>query len=258
MILDDIVTNKIKEIAASKRRLPIEEIKKLAGKQPRPLCFSETLSGSGLKLIAEVKGASPSKGLIRASFSPVEIATIYKENGASAISVLTDEKFFQGKIEYLSEVKHAVKIPILRKDFILEHYQVYESRAYSADAILLIVSILKLEKLEKFLNLSHSLGMDCLVEVHNKSELEVALSTGARIIGINNRDLTTMKTDVTTTERLRPLIPAGKVVISESGIKGRRDMERLEKLEINAALVGEVLMASDNIGGKVKELLGKS
>jgi indole-3-glycerol phosphate synthase len=258
MILDDIVANKIKEITVSKRRVPLREIKQRAEKQSPPLDFYACIVSPGLKLIAEVKKASPSKGIIREDFNPVEIARTYDDSGASAISVLTDEKSFQGKLEYLREIKHVVKIPVLRKDFILEPYQVYESRASGADAILLIVAILTPEKLTQFLNLSHSLGMDCLVEVHNENELGVALSTGARIIGINNRDLSTMKTDVTTTERLRPLIPAGRVVISESGIRDRRDMERLEKFGINAALVGETLMASDNIGAKVKELLGKS
>ena len=181
----------------------------------------------------------------------------YAHNGAAAISVLPDEKFFWGKVSYLSAIRQVVNIPILRKDFIIDAYQVFESRSCGADAILLIVAILTPVKLKRLLELSHSLGMVCLVEVHNEKELNIALQTDACIIGINNRDLMTMITDVHTTERLRPLIPAGILTVSESGIKGRHDMERLGSLRINAALVGETLMASPDIAGKMKELLGQ-
>jgi indole-3-glycerol phosphate synthase len=151
-----------------------------------------------------------------------------------------------------------VNIPVLRKDFIIDQYQVFESRAYGVDAILLIVAILTPDKLKKLLKLSHSLGMACLLEVHNETELNVVIQADARIIGINNRDLTTMTTDIATTERLRSRIPTGRLVVSESGIKDRRDMERMERLGINAVLVGETLMASPDIAGKMKELLGQS
>ncbi len=258
MILDEIVANKIKEIATSKRQTSLAEMQRRAKEQPPSRDFMAALNGAGIKLIAEVKKASPSKGIIRHDFDAVKTAKIYEKNGASAISVLTDERFFHGKLGYLRDIRQAVKIPVLRKDFILEPYQVYESRAFGADAILLIVSILTLDKLSELLKLSRSLGMSSLVEVHSKNELTIALRTEARIIGINNRDLTTMKTDITTTERLRPLIPADSLIVSESGIKDRRDMEILEKLGINAALVGETLMASTDIGAKIKELLGKS
>jgi len=258
MILDDIVANKRKEIVASKRRISLAELKKRATVQSLPLDFVSALSNGGLKLITEVKKTSPSKGIIRENFNPVEIAKTYAENGASAISILTDEKFFQGKLEYLSAIRQVIKIPILRKDFIIDQYQVFESRAYEADAILLIVAILTPAKLTALLKLSHSLGMVCLMEVHNENELNIALQTDARIIGINNRDLTTMTTDITTTERLRPRIPTGRLVVSESGIKDRRDMERMERLGINAVLVGETLMTSPDIAGKMKELLGQS
>ncbi len=258
MILDEIVANKIREIESSKRQTSLAEMQRRAKQQPPPLDFMAALNSAGIKLIAEVKKASPSKGIIRHDFDAVKTAKVYEKNGAAAISVLTDEKFFQGKLEYLSGVKRSVRIPILRKDFILEPYQVYESRAYGSDAVLLIVSILTSDRFKDLLKLSHSLGMSCLVEVHNENELKIALGTNARIIGINNRDLTTMKTDFTTTERLRPLIPSDRLIVSESGIKDRRDIEILEKLGINAALVGETLMASTDIGAKVKELLGKS
>jgi indole-3-glycerol phosphate synthase len=258
MILDEIVANKMREIESSKRRTSLAEMQRRAKQQPPSRDFMAALNGAGIKLIAEVKKASPSKGIIRHDFDAVKTVKIYEQNGAAAISVLTDEKFFRGKLGYLLDIRQAVKIPVLRKDFILEPYQVYESRAYGADAILLIVSILTLVKLSELLKLSRSLGMSCLVEVHNENELTIALRTEARIIGINNRDLTTMKTDITTTERLRPIIPTDRLIVSESGIKGRRDMEILEKLGVNAALVGETLMASPDISAKVKELLGKS
>ena len=257
MILDDIVANKHKEIVASKRWITLAELKCRAKSQSPPLDFALALSGGGLKLIAEVKQASPSKGIIRKDFDAVQIAHIYAENGASSISVLTDRKYFRGKLEYLGAIRQAVNIPILRKDFILDPYQVFESRAYGADAILLIVTILTPDKLNELLKLSHSLGMACLVEVHNEDELNIAIQTDARIIGINNRDLATMTTDITTTERLRSRIPANRLIVSESGIKDRRDIERLERLGINAALVGETLMASPDIAGKMKELLGQ-
>lgn len=258
MILDEIVANKKKEIIASKSRASLAEMKRLVKVKSKPLDFVKALSGGTLKLIAEVKKASPSKGVIREDFNPIEIAQTYAENGASAISILTDEKFFQGKIDYLDAIRRVVSIPILRKDFILEPYQVFESRAYGADAILLIVAILTPDKLTELLKLSHSLGMACLVEVHNEDELYTAIRADAKIIGINNRDLTTMTTDITTTERLRPLIPTDRLVVSESGIKDRRDIESLERLSINAVLVGETLMSSPDIARKMKELRGQS
>jgi indole-3-glycerol phosphate synthase len=258
MILDDIVANKIQEIALSKRRVAPAGLKIRAEKQPPSIDFAKALSGPGIKLISEVKKASPSRGIIRHDFDPVTIARIYDKNGAAAISVLTDEKFFQGKIDYLRAIRKAVGIPILRKDFILEPYQVYESRANGADAILLIVSILTPATLKELLDCSHSLGMACLVEVNSDKDMEIALNSGARIIGINNRDLTTMTVDIRTTERLRPLIPVDRLVVSESGIKNCHDIERIERMGVNAVLVGETLMASLDIETAVKELLGKS
>jgi indole-3-glycerol phosphate synthase len=258
MILDDIVADKIPEIEARKRELPLEELKKAASEQPPALDFASTLKGEGVKIIAEVKKASPSKGVIRVDFNPLDIALTYAENGASAISVLTDNKYFQGSLDYLREIKKALEdknVPLLRKEFILDEYQVYESRANGADALLLIVAILDTEKLETLLELSHILGMGCLVEVHNESELETALSSGAGIIGINNRDLKTFEVDLDTTGRLRPLIPGDKVVVSESGIKDRGDMEKLAGWGVDAVLIGESLMASDDIAAKMKEFL---
>jgi indole-3-glycerol phosphate synthase len=231
----------------------------MTSQQPPPLDFASALRGETVKLIAEVKKASPSKGVIRSDFDPVDIARIYAENGASAISVLTESKHFQGGLDYLKDIRDALGSdgpPLLRKDFIFDPYQVYESRAYGADAVLLIVAILGSEGLKELLELSHQLGMQCLLEVHNEAELEIALKSGAGVIGINNRDLTDFSVDLDTTGRLRPLIPSDRVVVSESGIKDSNDMERLGRWGVDAALVGEALMSVPDIGAGVRELLG--
>jgi indole-3-glycerol phosphate synthase len=257
MILDDIVSDKLKDLEASKRAVPLDELKKKAEKQPPALDFAKALRGERLKLIAEVKRASPSKGLIRADFNPIEIAKTYTENGAAAISILTEVRHFQGSLSYLPEIRVGLRnkqVPLLRKDFLTDQYQIYESRVNGADALLLIVAILSAEKLKELLELSHKLGMDCLVEVHNEAEVKIALASGARVIGINNRDLTTFETDLTTTQRLRSLIPEDRIVVSESGIKDRRDMEKVRGWGVDAVLIGESLMASKDIAAKMKEL----
>ena len=258
MILDQIVADRRLELEARERSLPLAELQRVALKQPPPLDLASALSGDHIQLIAEVKKASPSRGIIRSDFNPVEIAQTYASNGASAISVLTETRYFQGSINHLKDIGEALgnkRLPLLRKDFILDPYQVYESRAYGADSLLLIVAILTPEKLEELLKLSHKLGMSCLVEVHNEAEVEIALKSGARIIGINNRDLKTFTVELTTTERLRPLIPADRIVVSESGIKDRSDMEKLKQWGVNAVLVGESLLSTANIVAKMKELL---
>jgi len=258
MILDEIVADKKVELEASKRAVPLDELKKRVFKQEPALDFAASLRDKGVRLIAEVKKASPSKGLIRADFDPLEIAKIYTANGASAISVLTEVKHFQGSLSYLPEIKAALgdkRIPLLRKDFLSDLYQIYESRANGADALLLIVAILSSAKLKELLELSHKLGMSCLVEVHNEAELKIALDSGAKIIGINNRDLTTFETDIATTKRLLPHIPKDRIVVSESGIKDRKDMEKLRGWGVDAVLIGESLMASKDIAAKMKELL---
>jgi len=258
MILNQIVADKLLEIEVRKRDLPLEELQKKAMEQPQPLDFALALRGERIQLIAEVKKASPSKGVIRSDFNPVEIAQTYAGNGASAISVLTDSKYFQGSLDYLKDIRDALvnkMLPLLRKDFILDPYQVYESRTYGADALLLIVAVLTPEKVKALLELSHQLDMSCLVEVHNEAELEIALRSQASIIGINNRDLNTFNVDLTTTERLRPLIPKDRIVVSESGIKDRSDMEKLSNWGVDAVLIGESLMSADNIAAKMKEFL---
>ena len=248
----------MEELEARKRRLPLVELQNIALEQPPPLDFLSAIRGENIRLIAEIKKASPSKGVIRHDFKPAEIARIYSSNGASAISVLTEESYFQGSLEYLKEVKDTTEsrnIPVLRKDFICDPYQIYESRAYRADSLLLIVAMLQLEELKELLGISHELDMSCVVEVHNETEVEIALKSGARIIGINNRDLTTFTVDLSTTERLKPLIPSDRTVISESGINNRSDIERLKRAGIDAVLVGESLMSAPDIAAKIRELL---
>jgi indole-3-glycerol phosphate synthase len=260
MILDAIVANKKREIFEARRRVPLNVLKVQAQKQPAAISFAGVLKNRGVSIIAEVKKASPSRGVIRADFDPVAAAMSYAENGAAAISVLTDEKYFQGRLEYIPEIKSALQgksIPVLRKDFIIDPYQVYESRAAGADALLLIVAILAEEQLSKLLLLSRFLGMDCLVEVHNEKELATAVDINAGIIGINNRNLVNMTVNLDTTQRLRPLIPRERIVVSESGISGEKDIRRMKKLGVDAVLIGEALMSSPDIGAKLKALHGK-
>jgi indole-3-glycerol phosphate synthase len=258
MILDTIVENKKGDLDAAKKAVPQSDLeRKIAGLNP-PADFKQALKGPGVKLIAEVKKASPSKGLICPDFDPLRIAQIYAENGAAAISVLTERRYFQGNLEYLNRIKKTLGDkcpPLLRKDFIFDPYQIYECRANGADACLLIVAILEYRKLVELLELSHRLCMQCLVEVHNEDEVARAVAAGADIIGINNRDLRTFEVKLETTAGLRSLIPADKIVVSESGIKTRQDLQQLADWGINAALVGETLVAASDIAAKMKELI---
>ncbi len=257
MLLKKIVVDSLAELDTQKALVPLGEMKQRALSQPPPLDFKKTLQKDDISLIAEVKKASPSKGVIRHSFDPVAIAKSYVESGAAAISVLTESEYFQGSLEYLVEIKKALgsKIPLLRKDFILDSYQIYQARAFGADALLLIVSLLTTQELRELLNLSEELGMACLVEVHKENEVAKALEIGASIIGINNRNLDTFEVDIETTGRLRPLIPSGKIVVAESGINGAADMEKMRRWRVNAVLVGEWLMKSDDVAAAVRELL---
>ena len=258
MILDEIIANKKLELAEAKRRLPLAEVEKLAMERPAPNDFAAPLTGDRIRLIAEVKKASPSKGLISASFEPLKVARIYASNGAAAISVLTESKYFLGSLTDLDGIGHALgakRPPLLRKDFLFDPYQILESRAHGADALLLIAAVLRRTQLRELVNLTHSLDMKCLVEVHTESELDVALSCDARVIGINNRDLKTFDVDLGTTERLRPRIPRDKVIVSESGIKTRADMDRLRACGVDAVLIGEALMTAPDIAARIKELL---
>jgi len=258
MILEQIVADNLNELEARKLSFPLAELRRTALEQPPPLDFASVLRGDHIRLIAEVKKASPSRGVIRHDFNSVEIARTYTSNGASAISVLTEFRYFQGSLDYLKDIEKALgnkRPPLLRKDFIGDPYQIYQSRAYGADSLLLIVAILTPGRLEELLGLSRELGMSCLVEVHNEAELEIALKSGARIIGINNRDLNTFTVDLATTQRLRPLIPPDRIVVSESGIKDSSDMEKLKSWGVDAVLIGESLMSAPDIAAKMKELL---
>jgi indole-3-glycerol phosphate synthase len=219
------------------------------------LAFEKALSKTGLNFICEVKKASPSKGIISKDFKYREIALDYEQAGAAAISVLTEPDFFLGKNEYLTEIKKEVSIPVLRKDFIIDEYQIYEAKIIGADAILLICAILDFEVLKKFISIAQNLGLSCLVEIHNEKEAETALKAGAKIIGVNNRDLTTFQVDVNNSVRLRNLIPKDKIFVSESGIKTKEDIALLRENKVNAVLIGEELMRNANVKEKLKELM---
>ncbi|MEK7773443.1 MAG: indole-3-glycerol phosphate synthase TrpC [Deltaproteobacteria bacterium] len=261
MILDDIVKNRKEEVELLKTYKDLEGLKERISQDFRPpRDFSEALAYRNgpkyIRIIAEVKKASPSRGVIKKVFMPNDIARTYQANGAAAVSVVTEEKYFQGRLDYLTTIKHNLKIPVLRKDFIFDEYQVYESRAASADAILLIAAILEKEELKGLIELTEGLGMSALVEVHDERDMEAALDAGARIIGVNNRDLKTFETDLSTTRRLAPLVPEGRILVSESGINTLEDILALRREGVDAFLIGEALMREEDIGRKLKELRG--
>ena len=258
MILDEIVETKRREVARRKETIPLRALEKMIAGRPRARDFKAALDAdAGCAIIAEVKRRSPSSGLFRADFDPVRIALEYESHGAAAVSVLTDETFFGGSDAILSAVRSAVTLPVLRKEFIIDPYQIHETRAIGADALLLIAAILTDVQLREYRALSASLGLAALVEVHNGPELEKALGAGAEIIGINNRDLKTFRTDLQTTLELAPLIPADRIAVSESGIWTRRDIETLTEAGIRAFLIGETLIAASEIGPKLEKLLGQ-
>ncbi len=251
-ILDEIIAYKKKEVEALKKRRPIRE--KDIKIRPSHDVFSRALvKPDRISIIAEIKRASPSAGVIRSSFEPERIANIYEKNGASAISVLTERRFFNGDIDYLPLIKKAVDLPVLRKDFIIDPYQIYESNIYGADALLLIATALSFNILKDLLELTNKLGMEALIEVHNKDDLKKAVSAGANVIGINNRDLKTLKVDLNTSLELINHIPEGKVVVAESGINTKEELLTLKKAGFNAALIGTSLMRAEDIGEKLKE-----
>lgn len=258
MILDTILKEKRTEVARREAERPLAEIRARLVDSPAPRDFSAGLarSQSGVPaVIAEVKKASPSKGLIRADFDPVQIAKSYEAAGAAAISVLTDERFFQGSLAYLTAVREAVSLPVLRKDFLINDYQVFEARAAGADAVLLIVAALDRDTLRRLMDLASELGMQCLVEVHDQTEMETALATDAALIGINNRNLQTFEVSLDTTRRLSPMA-SGRKLVSESGIFTHADMEALAGIGLDAVLVGEALMRERDIEAKLRELIG--
>jgi indole-3-glycerol phosphate synthase len=256
MILSKILEEKRREVDEAQKRISMGELKKKAEGLYISSMFKKNISRKGhVNLIAEIKKSSPSQGIIRADFDPLKIALTYYAAGASAISVLTDERFFDGKLEYLTMVKERVTIPVLRKDFIIDEYQIYESAAAGADAVLLIAQILTREELNRYAGISKDMGMDVLVEVHNEEDVDKALASPASIIGINNRDLATFNVDITTTQRLIRLVPDTKVIVSESGIETYEQVMFLKSLGVNAVLIGETFMRAENIGEKVRELM---
>ncbi|MCS6861151.1 MAG: indole-3-glycerol phosphate synthase TrpC [Abditibacteriales bacterium] len=257
MILDRIVEAKQLELAQAKQRRPLRQLEREIAKMDAPRPFADALRREDrIALVAEIKKASPSAGVIRADFDPVDIAQIYDESAADAISVLTDEKFFQGHLDFIGNVRRVSAKPVLRKDFLFDEYQVIESRAFGADAILLIVAILGDKPLARLLQLAEELGMAALVETHEEEEVKRALDAGARLMGVNNRDLRDFSVDLNTTLRLRPLVPPEVTLVSESGIHTREDVRVLEAAGVNAILVGESLMRSADMRRKIDELLG--
>jgi indole-3-glycerol phosphate synthase len=257
MFLKKIVKAKRGEVEQSKGLLPLVELKSRLRDLAPPKDLVAALDSRACNVIAEIKRSSPSKGRLRDDFDPLKIASVYAENGASALSILTDRQFFEGDKSYLAEIGKAVKVPLLRKDFIIDPYQIYETRVIGGDALLLIAGLLDAKELGKYLGLSLDLGLSPLVEVHNGEELKKALSAGARLIGINNRDLNTFTTDLGVSLKLVPLIPDGVSVVSESGIKSRKDVETLMDAGIHSFLIGETLMRADDMGRKLRELMGR-
>lgn len=254
--LDRIVNSKRTRLNKKKQEMPLDFLKDRVKKAEFvSKDFRRAISKpDGIALIAELKKASPSAGVLREDFDPVAIAKEYESAGVNAVSVLTEEDFFKGSMNILSEVKRIISKPVLAKDFFIDEYQIYEAKLCGADSILLIVRILEEDTLNKFLRISLELGMDSLVEVHNEVELKKALNSEAEIIGINNRNLENFKVDLRTTENLFKMIPEGKLTVSESGINTRDDIEFLISAGVNAILVGEAFMRSGNIPAKIREL----
>ena len=257
-ILDRIVAHKREELAAVQQAVPFAELKARLADAPPVRPFDEAIRGESIRLIAEVKRASPSRGLLRPDLDPVALARVYAGAGAAAISILTDEKHFGGSLDHLKAVREALPggPPLLRKDFLFDIYQLYEARVHGADAVLLIAAILNPGLLAQLIALARSLGMAALVEVHDKLELERALMAEAQIIGINNRDLRTFTVDLATTERLRPLVPPDKTVVAESGVHTRADVQRLAAIGVHAVLIGEALVTAPDPAAKIQELMG--
>jgi len=256
MILDEIVAVKHREVTGAKQRLPLEELQRRVHGHRAQRHFFEALRDSPHRpaLVAELKRKSPSRGMLRERFDPVSLAQQLQEAGASALSVLTDEQFFGGALEFLRDVQQFTELPVLRKDVIVDPYQIYEAAYQLADAVLLIVQVLPAAQLREALRLAETLGMEALVEVHAEDELETAVRIGARVIGINQRDLRTFTLQADTAARLVPKIPAGTLIVAESGIQTSDDVRRLRDLGVRAVLVGEALMTSPDVAAKVHEL----
>lgn len=260
MFLDKIVAVKKDEVARLKSRTSASSLERTIADMPATLGFRAALAERAnrpMGLIAEVKKASPSKGLIRADFDPADIAAAYESAGADCLSVLTDEPHFQGSNDYLKTVRQTVKLPILRKDFTIDPIQIYEARAIGADAVLLIAAILTRQEIKLFLAESRALGLDAIVEVHDRRELDTALDIGADLVGVNNRDLKTFVTDLAVTEQLLREVPEDRFVVSESGIAGPGDVARVQAAGARAVLVGEHFMRQPDVAEAVVALMGE-
>lgn len=257
-VLDRIFARKRDEVAAAKTQVSLEDLKRQAADNEPTRGFKRHLDNalSPVALIAEVKKASPSKGLIRENFDAVEVATAYERAGANCLSVLTDGPGFQGSPENLIRARAAVRLPCLRKDFIDDPYQVWQARAWNADAILLIATSLEVAQIRDLKALAEELGMDALVEVHDEADLERAVAAGATFVGVNNRDLGDFTVDVATTERLLPLLPAGTLKVSESALEKKADIDRVSAAGARAVLIGTSFCASPDIESKVREVMG--
>ncbi len=255
-ILDRIVATTLRDLAARKDRVSLDELERAANDASPPRNFLDAIRNSeDVALIAEVKKASPSKGTIREDFDPIQIATCYAENGATCISVLTDVPFFQGSLEYLAAVRRHVDLPLLRKDFVVDPYQVVEARAAGADAVLLIAECLPGAKLNELLDCVQCFGLTALVELYEPANLDRVVASGAPLIGINNRNLATFEVDLEHTIRLAHEIPDDRCVVAESGIATAQDVRRLREAGVDAMLVGESLMRKQDVGQAVRELL---
>jgi indole-3-glycerol phosphate synthase len=256
-ILQQILKTKAEEIAGKKLQQDSATVSSLVADMPPARGFAgrvQALAASGTAVIAEVKKASPSAGIIREDFHPDQIAQSYETAGAACLSVLTDAQYFKGSDDFLRQARDACSLPALRKDFLVDSWQVYESRLLGADCILLIVAALDRTRLQELDGLARELGLDVLVEVHNEAELEDALTTGATLLGVNNRDLHTFTTDLATSERLRPLVPGDRVMVTESGIHSRDDVARMRRSDIHSFLVGEAFMRQPDPGEALRAL----
>lgn len=258
MILTQILDNKLKEIAERKKRVPLQALKsKIAALAPTRNFREAIFSRAEINIIAEIKKASPSVGTVTQNYDPEKLSRIYEENGASAISVLTDKKFFGGDLGNLTKAKKISSLPILAKEFILDEYQIYEARLLGADAILLIARILSTEKLKKYLDLASKLDLECLVEIHEEKEWEKIKDLPLDIVGINNRNLASLKLDIGMSFNLIKKIPSDKIIVSESGIDSREDIHRLREAGVDAFLIGEALLKSRDVGRKLRELVAR-
>lgn len=257
-ILEKIINEKKIEVNRAKELSPLLDLKEKTCSLPPTRSFKSSINRkNSVSIVAEIKKHSPSKGLLRTDFNVKKIAQIYTKTGAAAISVLTDRNFFHGQPGYISLVKKTTHLPVLYKEFIIDPYQIYLARILGADAILLIAATLTKDKIIQFLHLAEKLGLEVLLETSNEKEIQLALDLGVKIIGINNRDLKSFKTDLEKTFNLRSIIKDPSIiVVSESGISCREDIEKLAKHEVHAALIGESLMRADNIEAKLKELMG--